>query len=120
MEMFDAETIADLRSEGDELLQDLIALFLSETPKRLKTLSASVAAGNCGEAERAAHTLKSSAATLGALALGATASAAEAAARTGRLDEVARLLAPLGTEAEKALAALSAESARLTNSNGQT
>jgi HPt (histidine-containing phosphotransfer) domain-containing protein len=119
MEILDAEIIADLRSEGDELLQDLIALFLSETPERLTTLAASIDAGNSQEAERAAHTLKSSAATLGALALSAAAAAAEAAAREGRLEEVARLQAPLRAEAERALAALSVERARLASPSSQ-
>ncbi|MGH7839711.1 MAG: Hpt domain-containing protein, partial [Candidatus Binataceae bacterium] len=87
--MLDAEVIAELRGEGDELLEDLIALFVSETPTRMTTLAASVHAGNCKEAERAAHTLKSSAATLGAIAMSAAAAAAEDAARANQLAEVA-------------------------------
>ncbi|HLW69357.1 MAG TPA: Hpt domain-containing protein [Candidatus Binataceae bacterium] len=112
MQILDAEVIADLRSEGDELLEDLIALFVSETPKRLATLAGSADAGNCAEAERAAHTLKSSAATLGAQVLSATAAAMEDAARGRRLEDVARLLGPLEAEANRVIAALCEESAR--------
>ena len=115
--MLDAEVIAELRSEGDELLQDLIALFVSETPARLTTLATSIRGGDCKEAERAAHTLKSSAATLGAIAMSVAAAAAENAARAGRLDEVARLLEPLEAEADRAIEALSVESARRESSS---
>jgi HPt (histidine-containing phosphotransfer) domain-containing protein len=108
-----------LRSEGDGLLQDLIALFVTETPARLTTLATSVRAGSRKEAERAAHTLKSSAATLGATALSTVAAAAETAARAGQLDQVARLLESLGAEADRAIAALSVESQQLEGSNLQ-
>jgi two-component system, sensor histidine kinase and response regulator len=88
----DAATLADLRDESEELLLELIDLFAVEAPKQLLVLATSVATGDRGQAERAAHTLKSSAATLGAFAMRDRALAAENAARTGDLEAVAGML----------------------------
>lgn len=106
------ETIAELREEGEDFLADLIALFESETPARLRLLANAIATGDCQTAGRAAHTLKGSAAVFGASAMVGVAAAAETAARSGEMRKVARLLDALRGESERVLGALRVERAR--------
>jgi HPt (histidine-containing phosphotransfer) domain-containing protein len=96
----------DLREEGEDFLIDLIELFLRETPARLALLATAIAKGDRPTAERAAHTLKGTAAVFGADAMQAVAAAAELAARAGELGEVARLLDELQTASERVRLAL--------------
>jgi HPt (histidine-containing phosphotransfer) domain-containing protein len=91
----DAATLAELRDESEELLLGLIDLFAVEAPKQLLALAAGVASRDRTQAERAAHTLKSTAATLGAFAMRDRALAAETAARAGELDAVSEMLGAL-------------------------
>lgn len=102
-------TIAELREEGEDFLSDLIELFLTETPARLALLATAIAEGDPRTAERAAHTLKGTAAVLGADAMQAIAAAVEMAARAGELGEVARLFDGLRTASERVRVALLAE-----------
>lgn len=71
------------RIGGTRLLQGMIELFLEHAPARLAAADAALAAGTLGEAERAWHSLKSSAGNLGAVRLQAAAGQAEAAAAAG-------------------------------------
>jgi HPt (histidine-containing phosphotransfer) domain-containing protein len=105
----DAATIAELRDESEDLLMALIDLLAIEAPARIAALTASVAAGERVGAERAAHTLKSSAATVGALVMRDRAAAAESAARAGELATVAAMIEPLREASERACAALRLE-----------
>lgn len=109
----DAATLAELRDESEELLFGLIDLFAVEPQKHLAALAASVAAGDRVVAERAAHTLKGSAATLGALAMRDCAFAVEQAARAGELETVSRMLEPLQGAYQRAVADLMAEKERI-------
>jgi HPt (histidine-containing phosphotransfer) domain-containing protein len=112
----DTATLSELRQEGERLLLDLIEIFLCETPARLDLLATAIANGDSRIAERAAHTVKNSAATLGAVSM--QTAAAEDAARGGKLSEVAALLDNLRLQSEKAVAALIAERTRLNKSHG--
>jgi HPt (histidine-containing phosphotransfer) domain-containing protein len=114
----DTATLSELRQEGERLLLDLIEIFLCETPARLDLLATAIANGDSRIAERAAHTVKNSAATLGAVSMQTAAAAAEDAARGGKLSEVAALLDNLRLQSEKAVAALIAERTRLNKSHG--
>ena len=104
-----AATMTSLREEGEDFLLDLIDLFVTEAPTRLATLAAALAEGNHPVAQRAAHTLKSTAAIFGAEALEAVAAAAERAAQAGNMRELARLLTPLRAAAEQVQLVLLAE-----------
>lgn len=88
MNILDAETLAALRSlqdDGeDDLLAELIDLFLEDAPERLGLIRAALAAGDwVGLAERA-HSLKGSCASLGAVQM---------ASLCGRLEAMGRDLA---------------------------
>ena len=62
-------------SVGDDraFLRELVETYLDETPTLITTLRAGVAEGNVERANRAAHTIKSTSASLGALGLSAMA-----------------------------------------------
>jgi len=112
--LLDAETIAGLREDGDELLIDLIEIFLREAPERVKMLEDALAANHAPQAERMAHTLKSSAAAFGAEAMRSVAQAMESAAQVNDLDQVRSLIGVLKKEVASTEEALHAELAMLT------
>ena len=111
--VIDAQTVADLRDEGDDLLIDLIDLFVSETPERTRVLAAALAAGEREQIERTTHSLKSTAATFGAEAMRALAAEAEMAARAGQFERVADLFPTLQREADQVHEALAAERGKI-------
>lgn len=64
------EAVAQLRADlGDEIALELVGLFLTNTPDLLAAMRAGVATGDTRAIGRAAHELKSTSATVGALAL---------------------------------------------------
>jgi HPt (histidine-containing phosphotransfer) domain-containing protein len=71
--VIDPKIIQGLRDLGGEdepgLLAELIKIFLEDAPQRMKDISEGLASGDLGRVERGAHTLKSSSANIGALAL---------------------------------------------------
>ena len=109
----DNAILAELREEGDDLLIDLIELFLRETPARMRVLAEALAAGDRELVERSTHTLKSTAATFGADALRAVAAEAETAARKAGLSRVAELMPVMEREVEQVRAALATERAKI-------
>ena len=68
---------------GDEMLAMMMQTFLQFAEERLAKLAEESAAGNISEVAGIAHSLKSSARQLGALALGEACAAAELAGRQG-------------------------------------
>lgn len=70
------------------LVNKMIGLFLRDAPKLLDTLNEGLTRSSQRDVERAIHTIKSSAATLGALVLSQLAARMEVHARNGRLNEV--------------------------------
>jgi HPt (histidine-containing phosphotransfer) domain-containing protein len=82
--------------DGSELLAELVGVFLADAPERMADAARAVASGDFDLLERAAHTLKSSAAQLGAVALSARARDLEIAARGRDADELQELTARCG------------------------
>lgn len=69
---------------GAEFLVELIDVYLADTPNRLSVLRQAIEGGDTETCIREAHTLKSSSANVGALALSASAREMEAAGRAGK------------------------------------
>jgi HPt (histidine-containing phosphotransfer) domain-containing protein len=69
----DPQVIESLRELGGEddpgLVQELIEMFLQDAPKRMSEIQQGLQTGDIKMLERAAHTLKSSSANLGAMTL---------------------------------------------------
>lgn len=92
------------------LLARVVNLFLTDAPKQVETMRASAETGADEDLMRAAHTLKSSAANVGARALRAECEHIEHAVRDGRVEEArARVAETLPALLPPVLAALEGE-----------
>ena len=91
---------------GDKLLGQMVRLFLENSPTRMEQIRAGVDGSDAKEAERAAHSLKSSAANLGAEELRSHASDMERTAATRDVDAMRGKLALLDGAYARAVAAL--------------
>jgi len=78
---------------GDDFLAEVIDTFLADAPELLATLHHALAEGGIAELRRAAHTLKSNGATLGAGEFTERCRALEQEAREGRLEDASDLVA---------------------------
>jgi CheY-like chemotaxis protein len=95
--------ISELQVAGQpDIVAELIDIFLRTTPERIEALRTAVKQGNIKECGGAAHTLKSSAANIGALQLSEACREIEKLALSGRCENVAELLKSLEREYHKA------------------
>jgi PAS domain S-box-containing protein len=98
---------------GDEFLHEVIDAFLADAPELVATLRRSLEAESSEELRRAAHTLKSNGATLGAEQFAELCRALEHCAKEGELDGASELVDQIEQEyrpLEEALSALRSES----------
>jgi HPt (histidine-containing phosphotransfer) domain-containing protein len=93
-----------------EILADLIGTFLKDTPERLAEIQQALADGDNNRVERVAHTLKSSSATFGAMALSAMCYELETAAHQNQLPDATTQIAQIEAEYERVKVALGAVS----------
>ena len=108
--VLDASALARLRKLGGEkLLSEMIALFLQHAPARLAAARAGNSGGDARAVERAAHSLTSTAANLGAVRVQRLARRVEELAGGGDLASAAQLLPDLEEELARAAALLRAE-----------
>jgi HPt (histidine-containing phosphotransfer) domain-containing protein len=76
------------RLGGNALLTTMLALFREHAPQRVEDIRSAVTAGDWGSAARAAHTLVSTAGSVGAMDLVQRARDLEEAVATGRFAEI--------------------------------
>jgi HPt (histidine-containing phosphotransfer) domain-containing protein len=88
---------------GRKLLDSMVEMFFTHGPQRLTTGREAVERGDAAAAKLAFHSLKSSAAQLGAAELGRLSAEAEELARAERLDALAPLLPRLDAAYERAV-----------------
>jgi signal transduction histidine kinase/DNA-binding response OmpR family regulator len=101
------ENIAKLGG-GDELVDRIVRIYLADSSERLTALRAAAGRGDQAEVARAAHSLKSSSANVGAAGLAALCRRLELAGRAGTLPQEADLLAEVESEYSAVAAHLSA------------
>lgn len=107
--IIDPEALARLREWGGErLLSQMVHLFLESTPDRIRQIREGLERGEQELLERGAHSLKSSAANLGAERLRLLSEEMEEHAHRGELARAGTLLDPLVEAHEAALGALRA------------
>lgn len=94
-------------------LMQLYDATLPELQTRVAAAKAANEARNLDALARIAHSLKGVATTIGARRLQAATTALEAAARSGRSHEIARLLESLDALSERAIRAIAAERSRI-------
>jgi HPt (histidine-containing phosphotransfer) domain-containing protein len=93
---------------GDGLIRDLVGLFRKTTPERIRDIRQGIDGGRADEAERGAHTLKSSSGNLGVTRMYELAARIESEASEGALDGLDGLVDELEREYERARAELEA------------
>lgn len=97
------------RLGGDrQLFLEMVQIFLEEAPSQLQLLRQAIAAGNCREAEHAAHRLKGDLGYLGAVEVAECASTLEDAAHNGNVSHAETTLATLETNLEAIFSVLRA------------
>ncbi|MCP5141754.1 MAG: response regulator [Gammaproteobacteria bacterium] len=102
----DMETVNTLRSIMEDSFPVLIDAYLSETPKLLENIDTSIANGDPAGLRLAAHSLKSSSANMGAMALSETARDLEHLGRDGHLEGIGDLAVTARAQYEQVKAAL--------------
>jgi HPt (histidine-containing phosphotransfer) domain-containing protein len=109
----DSAALESLREVGgDAFVDEVIDTFLADVPTLLATLRHSLETGDAAEVRRAAHTLKSNGATLGASDFAEVCRILEQQAKDGRLEEAPVLLERIEEERgslERALEAVRAK-----------
>lgn len=80
---------------GDKLVGQMVRLFLKNAGSRMDQIRSGLSDGNLDEAERGAHSLKSSAANIGAESLRTMATRLESAALDSNIDDARALLPQL-------------------------
>jgi signal transduction histidine kinase/CheY-like chemotaxis protein len=104
----DPEVIDELRAALGNEVERLINVFLDDTPMLIARLEAAALAPDLDMLREVAHSLKSSSANLGAMALSGAAKRVELGARMGTLDRPAVAVALVSNEFARACEALRA------------
>ena len=91
---------------GEKLLRQMIRLFLENAPARMAQIREGLSGGDVKESEKGAHSLKSSAANVGALRVRDIAANMERAASGGDSTAAHQLLPSLETAFTEAISAL--------------
>ena len=86
---------------GDEFVQEMVELFLSDTPQQLGEAREQLQANELGEVRRRVHSLKSNAGNFGARALQELAFCAERLADENRADGLPAALEAVGAAFER-------------------
>jgi len=105
-EVFDRAQADEATGGDDELLKEIVAIFLEDCPGMVEALGQAIDAEDAEAARRAAHTLKGSVSVLGAKALAAAAKEAEDQARTGDIEAAATAFAAVEDETKRLLPVL--------------
>ena len=91
---------------GEKLLGQMVRIFIENSPTRMKLIREGASGGDIKEAERGAHSLKSSAANLGLETFRTAAAEMEALAASGNVQGAAELLPSLEDAYAKGLEAV--------------
>jgi HPt (histidine-containing phosphotransfer) domain-containing protein len=90
---------------GDQrLLHELVEIFVDDGPKRLEALRTAMTSSDAQQLEHIAHSLRGSAAILGAARLQKAALALEETAREGRVEHKAQLVTEVADELVRVMA----------------
>jgi len=93
--VFDRQAFMARLMGDDDLAKDIIAGFLEDIPKRIRTMRTHLDQGDAEAAGGQAHAIKGAAANVGGMALSAVASEMEKAGNAGRREELAALVPEL-------------------------
>ena len=106
MPVIDKTTFDELKEmSGDDFINELIDTFLEDAPKMIADINSGFATNNADIFRRAAHSMKSNAATFGASQLAALSKELETLGKESKLNEAGDKLQAL----DEAYASVSAE-----------
>lgn len=109
IDMAVVDELLSLSGDGDpELLVDLIKMFLDDGPEKVQTITEGLAAGDLEAVERAAHALKGSAGSLGAVLVQRDCENLQVSSRNGDRERVEALARDLLGHFQEARAELEA------------
>jgi HPt (histidine-containing phosphotransfer) domain-containing protein len=91
----------ELGGGSAEIIAEIVEAFLQDTPELVAQMRAAVAARDPALLDRAAHTLKSSSATVGAMVLSARCRAIEEQARGGAAGDIGAAVEGVAQEFER-------------------
>lgn len=104
------DELRELQSAADpHFLARVMTLYLTESPKLMEQLNQSVTVADAAEIVRAAHSLKSSSASIGAVAMGVLCAEMVAAGRAGKVSNARDMYESVASEHARVLAALRIE-----------
>lgn len=106
-----AQLEAQMGDDGPELIREIVGIYLQNTPQLLEAMETALARDNPEDLTRAAHTLKSGSASLGALRLSEICKRIELAAKDAELDGLGAAIAGARTEYGTVASALRAHCA---------
>jgi len=86
-------SLRDLGGDDPSIFNELVELFIADTPVRIKALEQALASGSARNLEAAAHALKSSSGNLGAYVLSTLCKELEVCGRNKNLESAASLVA---------------------------
>jgi two-component system, sensor histidine kinase and response regulator len=102
------EVLLEMVGGDSEFVDELVDAWLADTPGQLQAMRDAVAAGDAAALVRPAHTVKGSAASVGAAAVAASSGALEEQARAGTLDGADAKLGEVADAFDAAVLALAA------------
>src|SRR6202140_774622 len=105
----DKEVVEQLRSEGENLLCDLVDMFIVEVPVQLGRLEEALTGRDAGATRLPAHTLKATGGNFGARRMLELAGALEKKGRNASLDGAFAILIQFRAECARVREALEAE-----------
>ena len=108
METLDTTQIANLRALGDDILVEILQVFLASSPTQLAGVAEGLDAGDLDKVRYHAHSLKGASANVGASGVHGAAKALESAARDGDEAQARDLREVLTLRYEEAVVALRA------------
>ncbi len=110
VEVLDAEVLASLRElqadDDPDFVAELIDVFLEDSPARLRDIRAAAAEGDADRLVRAAHTLKSASANVGAARVSDVCARIEDRGKMGDLADAMAMVQAVEAEFERAAHAL--------------
>ena len=108
LDIFNPHTLTELIGNNPDMKQRLLEKFLLNASRQIGSMEAAMLDGDAPQAADVAHTLKSAARSVGALALGGLCEHIEAVGRIGDVEKTAAAVANLTPTFEHALARIEA------------
>jgi HPt (histidine-containing phosphotransfer) domain-containing protein len=104
--ILDSSTIDELRCLGQDVIGEVISVFLDEGPRRLAEIEKAAASGDGEALWKSAHELRSVASNLGAMRVAAVCDLLQDQGGMGALDDIGKVTGELGRELELARQAI--------------